>query len=116
MTVWYDAPVDPLEERLANTFAQVLQLTQVGRADNFFALGGDSIGAMQVVARLVESLGMEVPPEALFHHPTPAALALDPARIQRDQDEDIDGLAAELQELPLHEAARLLRRGSGEDA
>ena len=59
---------------------------RVGRSDNFFALGGDSIRAMQVVARLMKALGVEIPPTALFHHPTPASLAIDLARLQQEQE------------------------------
>jgi acyl-CoA synthetase (AMP-forming)/AMP-acid ligase II/acyl carrier protein len=114
LVVAYDAPVGALEQLSAEIFAHILQVNQVGRSDNFFALGGDSIRAMQVVARLMEALGVEIPPTALFHHPSPASLAIDLARIQQEQE--IAALAAELQEFPLAEAARLLRSGSGDDS
>ena len=39
------------ERRLADIFAEVLRLAQVGIHDNFFELGGDSILAIQIVAR-----------------------------------------------------------------
>ncbi|MFQ3634162.1 amino acid adenylation domain-containing protein, partial [Roseiflexus sp.] len=45
------APRDALERTLAAIWAEVLGVARVGRTDNFFALGGDSILSIQVVAR-----------------------------------------------------------------
>lgn len=114
LTVAYERPAECLEQLSATIFEQVLQLHRVGRNDNFFALGGDSIRAMQVVARLIKTLGVEIPSTTLFHHPTPVSLAIDLARLQ--QEPDIASLAAELQKLPQDEAARMLRKASGGDA
>ena len=44
-------------------------------ADNFFALGGDSIGVMSMLFRIQETLGVEMSPGVLFEAPTPAELA-----------------------------------------
>ena len=63
--VTYERPAKGLEQLSAVVFESVLQLDRVGRNDNFFALGGDSIGAMQVVARLVKVLDIEIPPVIL---------------------------------------------------
>jgi hypothetical protein len=69
---------------------------------------------MQVSTRLTNALGLELPPTTLFHHPTPAALAIELASRQHAQD--VASLAAELQELPEGEVARMLRKASGSDA
>jgi acyl-CoA synthetase (AMP-forming)/AMP-acid ligase II/acyl carrier protein len=114
LTITYEPPADDLERLAAAIFEQVLQVDRVGRADNFFAIGGDSITAMQVVVRLVEALRVEIPLTTLFHHPTPASLAIDLASASKQQE--IDSLAAELQQLSRGEAARLLRRESGDGA
>jgi len=114
LTVAYEAPAEGLEQLSATIFAQVLQLNRVGRSDNFFALGGDSIRAMQVVARLIKALGLEIPSTTLFHHPTPASLAVDLAHLQQEQD--LASLAAELEKLPQDERGRMLRKASGGDA
>jgi aryl carrier-like protein len=49
------APRLPMEEKLADIWAEVLGLDRVGVRDNFFDLGGDSIGSIQVVARTNEA-------------------------------------------------------------
>lgn len=113
-SVPYEPPADGLEQLVAATFEQVLQQQRVGRNDNFFALGGDSICAMQVVARLVNALGLEIPPAALFHWPTPSVLAVELARLREDREIAI--LAKQLGKLPSEEAARLLDEAAGGDA
>ena len=112
LVVSYEAPGNALEQLSADIFQQILQVNRVGRHDNFFALGGDSIHAMQVVARLIETLGVDVPQTTLFHNPSPASLAVELARLQ--QEHDIDAIAAALQDLPVGEADRLLRNTSGD--
>ncbi|HYH82114.1 MAG TPA: amino acid adenylation domain-containing protein, partial [Longimicrobium sp.] len=67
-------PATPAEAALAAVWAEVLGVERVGTADNFFALGGDSILTFQVVARAARR-GVEITPRQLFEHPTVAALA-----------------------------------------
>jgi amino acid adenylation domain-containing protein len=71
----YIAPRTPVEELLANVWAAVLRLERVGRLDNFFKLGGHSLQATQVVARLREVLQVELPVRAIYDAPTISALA-----------------------------------------
>ena len=108
LAVAYEPPAERLEQLSATLFEQVLQRTRIGRHDNFFALGGDSLRATQVAARLINALGLEIPLTMLFHHPTPASLAVDLARLQQDQD--TPSLAVELQKLPEGEGGQLLRK------
>jgi acyl transferase domain-containing protein len=62
------------ERTLAAAIEQVLGVAQVGRTDEFLALGGDSIGAMQLTAR-VRGAGLPLNPQMIFEHPTVMRLA-----------------------------------------
>ncbi|HEY6324431.1 MAG TPA: amino acid adenylation domain-containing protein, partial [Thermoanaerobaculia bacterium] len=68
------APRDAVERRLAEIWCGLLRLPAVGIHDNFFALGGDSILSIQIVARAAR-LGIRLSPRQLFEHPTIAELA-----------------------------------------
>ncbi|HEV2148046.1 MAG TPA: amino acid adenylation domain-containing protein, partial [Longimicrobiaceae bacterium] len=70
----YRAPEDATGATLAGIWATVLGLERVGADDNFFALGGDSILSIQVVAR-ARAAGVRITPRQIFEHPTVAALA-----------------------------------------
>ncbi|MGW1954896.1 amino acid adenylation domain-containing protein, partial [Streptomyces sp. NPDC001920] len=56
-----DQPVTALERTIAEVWAQVLGLPEVGRDANFLALGGHSLLATQAVARLRDALSLDVP-------------------------------------------------------
>lgn len=76
----YDAPRDERERAVARVFEEVLHLPSVGRLDNFFALGGDSLRSQQVAARISDLFGCPLRGTTLFRRPTPALLA---AEIER---------------------------------
>ncbi|ASL28768.1 peptide synthetase [Azotobacter chroococcum] len=65
----YEAPQGDSERILAEIWAQLLGLPRVGRNDQFFALGGDSIVALQVVSRLRSGHGLALSLAALFEAP-----------------------------------------------
>ncbi|MEM8931459.1 MAG: amino acid adenylation domain-containing protein, partial [Acidobacteriota bacterium] len=73
-TTAYVAPDGDVETTLAAIWAEVLKVEQVGRQDNFFALGGDSILIIQVVTR-AKKAGLSLQPRDLFQQPDLAALA-----------------------------------------
>ena len=50
----FNAPAGQIEEELAQMWVQVLQTSGISRNDNFFALGGDSLLAAQLAARIEE--------------------------------------------------------------
>jgi non-ribosomal peptide synthase protein (TIGR01720 family) len=70
----FATPRTATEATLAEIWAQVLKLSRVGIHDNYFALGGDSIQVLQLVAQAREA-GMEVSPKSVFSNPTVADLA-----------------------------------------
>src|SRR5215213_7721834 len=68
------APRNAAEEVLAEIWCQVLGLAEVGVEENFFALGGDSILSIQIVARANQA-GLKLTPKDVFRHQTIAGLA-----------------------------------------
>ncbi|MFE2325816.1 amino acid adenylation domain-containing protein [Streptomyces sp. NPDC059385] len=68
-------PRTPLEEVLCGLFAEVLGLERVGVEDSFFALGGDSLLAMRLIASVRSALNAEIGVRELFGTATVAGLA-----------------------------------------
>ncbi|WP_280205072.1 non-ribosomal peptide synthetase, partial [Nocardia farcinica] len=71
----FRAPSTPVEEIVAGTFGDVLGVARVGLDDDFFALGGNSLLATQVIARLGKALDTQLAVRDLFDASTVAALA-----------------------------------------
>lgn len=89
----YVAPQTALETLLAQTWTQVLGLEQISIHDDFFALGGHSLMAAQVIYRLQDVLNLEIPISRLFERPTIATLAEHLTRRQQQPDRDRSALA-----------------------
>ncbi|HEV7509099.1 MAG TPA: amino acid adenylation domain-containing protein [Thermoanaerobaculia bacterium] len=74
------APQGPVEEVLAQIWTEVLGgerrgLARIGAQDDFFTLGGHSLLATQVMSRVRNAFGVELPLRAFFEAPTVTALA-----------------------------------------
>jgi amino acid adenylation domain-containing protein/non-ribosomal peptide synthase protein (TIGR01720 family) len=75
-------PGTAVEEVVCSLFAEILGLAGVGADDSFFELGGDSLLAMRLIARIGGVLNAEIGIRGLFAAPTPAGvtrLLADPA-------------------------------------
>jgi tyrocidine synthetase-3 len=71
----YVAPCNEIEARLAALFGEVLGLDRVGVHDDFFALGGDSLRAVQLLSRVAAVLGCPVSVQSFYSGATVAQLA-----------------------------------------
>ncbi|MGA6161991.1 amino acid adenylation domain-containing protein [Amycolatopsis magusensis] len=103
------APRDAAEQLLCDVLAEVLTVPRVYIDDNFFALGGDSISAIQVVSR-ARRAGLVITPRDILENRTPAAIAVGAT---------LSGAAAEfvapegpLVEVPADELAELSAEGT----
>jgi len=92
------APRTPVEKRLAAIVAPLLGLEQVGVDDNFFLLGGHSLLGTQVIARVHDTFGVDLPLRGLFDAPTVTELAVEIERL----------ILATLEAMSDEEAQRLL--------
>jgi amino acid adenylation domain-containing protein/non-ribosomal peptide synthase protein (TIGR01720 family) len=63
-------PAGDMERRIAAVWGEVLGLARIERDQNFFALGGNSIDAIRVLARLEDLLGHRLEPRLFFEAPT----------------------------------------------
>ena len=84
------APSNPVEQRVAEIWLQVLGCEQIGIHDNFFDAGGHSLLMAQVHGKLKEAFGIDIPVIELFGFPTIKLLAeyLDEqGRLQAEQAE-----------------------------
>lgn len=81
----------PLERDVAAILAALLRLGQIGAQDNFFLLGGHSLLGTQLIVRVRERFGVELPLRTLFDHPTVAELA---AEIDRRRSSAVQVKAA----------------------
>lgn len=71
----YAAPRTQIEELLVGIWSEVLDIGLVGIRDNFFDLGGHSISAVQLVSRVRQAFGKELPIRVLFESPTIEGMA-----------------------------------------
>ena len=70
----FEAPATPTERAVAAMLVELLGVTQVGRHDDFFTLGGDSILAVQLAARARDA-GVAMTARMVFEHPVLSELA-----------------------------------------
>ena len=98
------APRTSLEEKLAQLWAVMLGLDEVGVHDGFLELGGDSLLATQIVSRVLTQFHVRVPLRALFDAPTVADMAA--LLAEKDTDENRYRIVGELKTLRTRTRAR----------
>jgi 2-polyprenyl-3-methyl-5-hydroxy-6-metoxy-1,4-benzoquinol methylase/acyl carrier protein len=103
----YLAPRTPAEEQLAKIWGEVLKLKQIGANDDFFQLGGHSLLATQVISRVREHFGLELPLRYLFEFPTVSGLAVAIVEFERKAE---TGAPTVITRRPELEASDLLAR------
>lgn len=107
-------PRTPVEAALAGIWAEVLGLDQVGIQDNFLELGGNSLQAAQVIARVLRTFQVELSLKALFEAPTVAEMAVIMAQHQAEKSDakDMDRMLTELEGLSAEQVKQLLAEES----
>jgi amino acid adenylation domain-containing protein len=85
------APRSDIEKLLAEIWAEVLAIDQVGIHDNFFDLGGHSLAASRIISRVIQSFKLDLPVRALFDAPTVAHMA----EVVQQNQARVDGAALE---------------------
>ena len=110
----YVAPRTLVEELLAEIWAGLLKIDQVGIHDNFFDLGGHSLLATRVVSQIRRTLQVELPLRALFEKPTVEQLAvlITQSQAKRAEQDDLARILTEVEALSDDETERLLAHES----
>jgi amino acid adenylation domain-containing protein len=100
----------PVEKAIAEIWAEVLGLDQVGVHDDFLQLGGNSLLAMQVVVRILHTFGEEIPAQSVLESATVEDMAILVTQIQAKgvEPDEMDRLLTELEALSLDEAEHFL--------
>ena len=84
----YAAPLDEIQERIAEVWQELLGIERIGRNDNFFDLGGHSLLLVQAQGKIAAKLGRELSVAQLFQFPTIATLAEHLGGVQRPAGRD----------------------------
>jgi acyl carrier protein len=91
--------VGEVETALANIWADVLQVAQVGRHDHFFDLGGHSLLSTKMLARVEQEFGVDISFSDFFKEPLLTSMAKQVvfAQLAQFAPEDIDALVSNQQ-------------------
>ncbi|MGB3656117.1 MAG: amino acid adenylation domain-containing protein [Rivularia sp. (in: cyanobacteria)] len=80
-------PRNPIENQLAEIWAQILQTTEISIDENFFELGGHSLLATQIMSKIRQTWQIELPLSRLFEMPTIALLSAEITKTLEQQEE-----------------------------
>ncbi|MEU1687496.1 SDR family NAD(P)-dependent oxidoreductase [Micromonospora sp. NPDC005707] len=94
------APSTELEKTIAQVWRDGLGVTDVGVDDDFFALGGNSLVAVQLIAAMRKATGVRLPMRSLFETPTVAGLAVRIEELRASQPADEPAAPAAIPAIP----------------
>jgi amino acid adenylation domain-containing protein len=98
----YERPQGPVESRLSELVCQLLNIPRIGRHDDFFRAGGESIVALHLVNR-ARGDGILLTPQVVFQHPTIAKMAAHCTAVaEREASAEAGQAAAVTGQLPDH--------------
>jgi acyl-coenzyme A synthetase/AMP-(fatty) acid ligase/acyl carrier protein len=105
----FAVPRNPVEEQLAEIWAEVLQQEHVGVHDNFFELGGHSLLATQIISRIRSSFRVQFPLLNFLEKPTIAEMAVEISQFPEveTEEEEMERLLRELEAMSDEEAERM---------
>lgn len=103
----FKVPKTPLESTLAEAWCEVLNCEKVGRDDNFFNIGGNSLLAAQLFARLRDRFNMDLPLREVYERPTIASLS--ELILQRQSQQQPDEFSKLLDQIDLLSEAEALQ-------
>jgi acyl carrier protein len=115
----YVEPRTPLEQMLVDIWREVLNVERIGIHDHFLDIGGHSLLALQLMARVRDVFRVELPLRSFFDAPTVADMARFVAEQQSEESELLDQLLNEIEGLSdaalqdaLTDETRLEREGA----
>jgi acyl carrier protein len=107
-------PRTPIEEELAAIWTELLQVERIGIYDNFFYLGGHSILLTQLVSRVQNVFGVQLPIQSLFIMPTLAdmARAIFEEYFEYENEETLTDILHDLEQISPNEVQKYLQEAS----
>jgi len=102
----YEAPRNEIEEKLLIIWSEILGVEKSGINDNFFDLGGHSLKAMLLIAKIHKELNREIPLKELFRSPTIKALS----RYIENAEENLYSNIKKLEENEYYETSSAQKR------
>lgn len=92
----FEKPIADLEIKLCKYYKEVLELeNEIGTSDNFFSLGGHSLNAVKLIAKIETDLNIQISLKTIFNHPTVKQLSLTLTREKIEKLEPISTISGE---------------------
>lgn len=88
----FEQPMGSLERNIATVWKNILQLKEISRNDNFFEIGGDSLKAISLIAKIqeLENSSANISIQSLFSFPTIKTFSEEICRIKQSRDQEIE--------------------------